>query len=236
MVYPAMPAPIPIELAEHAIDFLYDDVHALAACALASRVLLSAARFHIWRGLVVPVQARPTHSRMQELVEILDATTDIAPIVQSLTLKGVPSSRPANRTQQQHWDDPAGTLRLWERLPNLRVLKFEFMRFDKGLHQLLPVADALPHLEELALINSRAMLPLECETRPPFRDSVAQVVLHSDAASGPKLKRLTVTGGLMSWPFLEDLAKVLLDPRMRVPLDTLDLSCISRSNNFKLAT
>ncbi|KAM5544372.1 hypothetical protein V8D89_002032 [Ganoderma adspersum] len=170
---------------------------------------------------------------MQEFIKILDANTDIAPIVQSLTLKGVPSSRPTNRTQQQDWDDPAGTLRLWERLPNLRILKFEFLRFDKGLHQLLPVAYALPHLEEIAVIDSRAVLPRECKIRPPYRDSL--IVLDRDAP-GPKLKRLTATGGPISWPFLEDLARVLLEPGMHAPLDTLDLSCITRSNNFKLAT
>ena len=41
---------------------------------------------------------------------------------------------------------------------------------------------------------------------------------------------------LLPASYSPSLAKVLLDPRMHAPLNTLDLSCISCSNNFKLAT
>lgn len=87
-----MPLPIPMEMEEQAIDFLHDDVPALAACALASRVLLAIACFHIWRDLAVPVQAHPTHSRMQELVEILHC--------QVLD----PEGRPLLSTREPHTD------------------------------------------------------------------------------------------------------------------------------------
>ena len=107
------------------------------------------------------------------------------------------------------------------------------MRFDKGLHQLLPVVYALPHLEELVLIDSRAILPLECETRPPYRNSV---IALDHNTSRPKLQRFTATGGPISRPLLDDLARVLLEPGMHTPLDTPDLSCTSRSNNSKRAT
>lgn len=220
---------LPIEAAEHILDFLHDDVHALAACALASRVLLPAARFHIWREIAVPVQARPVYTQMQGLIEILDANASIAPLVISLTLRGVLSSQPRNRVRQR-WDDPARTMRLWERLPNLRVLRFVFLRFCTGLHQLLPVAYALPNLEEIAVVDSTAILSREYSTRPSHGDSVVEL----DAP--PKLKTLRITGGSIAWSFQEGLARLLLEPGMRAPLETLDLSCIVRSSNFKYAT
>ena len=67
---------------------------------------------------------------------------------------------------------PAGTLRLWERLPSLRMLKFKLHRFDKGPRRLVLVVCMFPHLEELALIDSRVILPLEWEIRPRYCDSV----------------------------------------------------------------
>nr|VWP00240.1 2-octaprenylphenol hydroxylase (EC (2-polyprenylphenol 6-hydroxylase) [Ganoderma boninense] len=166
---------------------------------------------------------------MQELIEILDTNTEIAPIVQSLTLKGVPTPQAWDR-KEYCWDDESGTMRLWERFPNLRILKFQFLRFDKGLHQLLPLAYSLPRLEDIAVVNSQAFLPRRYPARPPFRDSVVAL----DAP--PKLRSLRVMGGPISWAFLEDLARLLLEPGMLAPLDTLDLSCISHSSNFMRAT
>lgn len=165
-------------------------------------------------------------------MEILEANADIAPLVFSLTLKGVLSPQPRNRIRQR-WDDPAGTMRLWEKLPNLRVLRLVNLRFNTGLHQLLPVAYSLPRLDELAVVGSIAMLPRECgQDRPSYRESV--VALDSDAP--PSLKRLSVTEGSISWSFLEGLAMLLREPGMRAPLEALDLSCIARSSNFKYAS
>ncbi|KAM5544357.1 hypothetical protein V8D89_002017 [Ganoderma adspersum] len=166
-----MPPSLPIEMAEHAIDFLHDDVHSLAACALASHSLLPAARFHIWRDLTVPIQTHPgPHPRMQVLAEIPDSSSDIAPLIRSLTLKGILSPQPRNRIQQR-----------WDRQPNWNHA------FDLGLHQLLPLAYSLPRLEEVAVVGS----------------------------------------GLGAAPSRAG---------MRTPLEALDLSCITRSCNFKYAT
>ena len=224
-----MPPTLPIEVAEHAIDFLHNDIHTLAACALASRVLLPTARLHMFYILHVPVQTHPTHPRMQALLEILESNAAIAPLVQFLALRGVPM--PHARYQiRERWDDPAGTLRLWERFPNLRILAFTFFKFNMGLHQLLPLAYSLPHLEEIIVLGARAILPGEFSARPPYRDSLIAFT------PPPKLKRLSIVGGNISWPFLEDLAKLLLEPSMRAPLDTLNLDCIRNSSNFEYAT
>ncbi|PIL25451.1 hypothetical protein GSI_13341 [Ganoderma sinense ZZ0214-1] len=218
-----MPSNLPVELAECAVDFLHDDVHSLAACALASRTLLPATRFHIWRDLNVPVQTQPQHPRIQGLLEILDGNADLAPLVRSLTLRAVLSSR----LHRERWDDGAGTMRLWEKFPNLRVLKFVSFHFPMGLHQLLPVAYSLPNLEELAVLDAHALLPrLYSRPRPSYRESIVAL----DAP--PKLQRLSIAGGSVSWSFMEDLAKALLEPGMRAPLDALDLSCIANSAEF----
>ncbi|KAM5544375.1 hypothetical protein V8D89_002035 [Ganoderma adspersum] len=169
---------------------------------------------------------------MEALIEILEANADIAPLVLSLTLKGILSPQPHNRIWQR-WDDPAGTMCLWEKLPNLRVLCLIYLRFNMGLHQLLPMAYSLPHLEEIAVVSSIAMLPWECgQARPSYRDSI--VALDSDAL--PHLKRLSITEGSIMWSFLEDLERLLHEPGMYVPLEALDLSCVMHSSNFKYAT
>ena len=219
---------LPIEVVEHTVDFLYDDIHTLTACAVTSRALLPAARFHIWREIAVPVRAHPIHTQMQRLVDILDANVDIAPLVVSLTLRGVLSPLLRERAQEC-WDNPAGTMRLWEKLPNLRVLCFAFFRFKTGLHQLLPLAYSLPNLEEIAVVDSIAILPAEYSTYPSYHDYVTKL----DAP--PKLKALKITDGLIAWSFLEDLAKLLLEPGMHAPLETLDLSCVVRSSNLGFA-
>ena len=165
-------------------------------------------------------------------MEILEANADIAPLVFSLTLKGVLSPQPRNRIRQR-WDDPAGTMRLWEKLPNLRVLRLVNLRFNTGLHQFLPVAYSLPRLDELAVVGSIAMLPRECgQDRPSYRESVVAL----DSSAPPSLKRLSVTEGSISWSFLEGLAMLLREPEMHAPLEALDLSCIARSSNFKYAS
>ncbi|PIL25410.1 hypothetical protein GSI_13300 [Ganoderma sinense ZZ0214-1] len=222
-----MSLPIPLELVEYAIDSLHDHIHALAACALASRAFLSRARFHIWREVTVPVEADPLHVRMETLLEIWDANPDIAPIVQSLTLKGVLSPQPRHRIQE-YWDDPGGTMLLWEKLPNLRVLKFVQLNFSNGLHQLTPFAYSLPNLEELALADFNAVPQRGHPTSSPYRSSIVQ--LHTT----PKLKRLSLTGGWVLWLFLEDLANLLLEPGMHAPLEALDLSCVVKSMNTRL--
>ncbi|KAM5544371.1 hypothetical protein V8D89_002031 [Ganoderma adspersum] len=219
--------PIPLELVEYAIDSLQDDIHALTACALVSRALLPRARFHIWREVAVPVEADPLHARMQGLLKILDVNPDIAPFVQSLTMKGILSPQPRNRIQE-YWDDPDGTMLLWEKLPNLRVLKFVQLNFSNGLHQLIPFAYSLPNLEELALVGFDAVPPRGHPTSPPYRNSIVE--LHTP----PKLKRFSLVGGWALWLFLEDLAKLLLEPGMHAPLETLDLSCIVKSMNTRL--
>ncbi|KAI1785164.1 hypothetical protein LXA43DRAFT_1066157 [Ganoderma leucocontextum] len=218
---------LPLELAEYAIDSLHDDVHALAACALASRALRPRARFHIWREITVLVQTHPLHVRMQRLLEILDSNADIAPLVQSLTLRGVLSPQARNRIQE-YWDDPTGTMLLWDKLPNLRVLKFAQLNFSNGLHQLLPVVYSLPSLEEVTLADIDAMPPRGHPTCSPYRTSIVKL------NAPPKLKRLCLTGGWVLWLFLEDLAKLLLEPRMHAPLEVLDLSCIVKSINSRL--
>ena len=222
-----MPLPIPLELVEYAIDALQNDVHALAACALASRGLLPRARFHLWHQLTVPVEADPPHVRMQGLLRILDSNPHIAPLVQSLTLKGVLSSSPRNRIQE-YWDDPEGTMLLWEKFPNLRVLRFVQLNFSNGLHQLLPFAYSLPNLEEIALDCFNAMPPQGHPSCPSYHNSIVKL----DAP--PKLKRLSLTGGWVMWLFLEDLAKLLLEPGMHAPLEALDLSSVIKSVNTKL--
>lgn len=225
-----MTSTLPIEMTEHAVDFLHDDIHALTACALASRALLPAARFHIWHEITVPVQAHPIHVRMEGLLDILDSNADIAPLIQCLTLRGVLSNQPRNRVRES-WNDPrTGTVRLWEKLPNLRVLNFVFLRFSMGLHQLLPVAYSLPRLEEISVVGSVAILPRQCSTRPSYRDSVVAL------SSPPKLKKLSVAGRSIAWSFLEGLGNLLLEPGMHAPLESLDLSCIAHSSNFKYAT
>ena len=149
---PTISSNLPIELEECIVDFLHDDVHSLAACALAGRALLPTARFHIWQDLSVPVQTQPQHVRMQGLLEILDGNPAIPPLVRALTLRGVLSPHSRGRIRER-WNDPAGTMHLWERFPNLRVLRFVSFKFTMGLHQLLPVAYGLSHLEELAILD-----------------------------------------------------------------------------------
>ncbi|PIL25450.1 hypothetical protein GSI_13340 [Ganoderma sinense ZZ0214-1] len=200
-----MTLPIPLELVDYAIDSLHDDFNALTACALASRTFLPRARFHIWREVTVSVEADPLHVRMEQLLEILDASPYIAPLVQSLTLKGVLYPQPRNRLQE-YWNDPGGTMLLWEKLPNLRVLKFVQVDFSNGLHQLVPFAYSLPNLEELSLAGFDAVPQRGHPPSPSYRDSIVQ--LHTT----PKLKRLSITGGWVLWLFLEDLAKLLLEP------------------------
>ncbi|KAM5544150.1 hypothetical protein V8D89_002199 [Ganoderma adspersum] len=208
-----MSSDVPIELAERVIDFLHDDV-----CALASRALLPTARYHMWQQLTVPVQTQPQHIRMQELLEILDGNPDIAPLLRSLTLRGVvsESARPRDRIHE-HGNDPTGNMRLWERFPNLRVLKFVSFKFTMGLHQLLPMAYSLPNLEELAVLDSDAMLPRRySRPRPLYRESI-----------------LGISAGVVAWSFLEDLAKLLLEPSMHAPLVDLDLNCVLNSRDFR---
>ncbi len=221
-----MSFPLFLELAEYAIDALHDDVHALAACALSSRALLPRARFHIWREITVPIEAGPTHVRMQALLGLLEANVDLAPLVQSLTLEGVLSRQPRHR-MREYWDDPDGSMLLWEKLPNLRVLKFVQLNFSNGLHQLLPLAYSLPNLEEITLANIDAIPPRGHPTCASYRDSIVTL------SAPPKLKRLTINGWVL-WLFLEDLAKLLLEPSMRAPLEALDLSCIVWSMNTRL--
>ncbi|PIL25441.1 hypothetical protein GSI_13331 [Ganoderma sinense ZZ0214-1] len=225
-----MSLPIPAELVEHAIDSLHNDVHALAACALASRALLPRARFHIWRKVTLLVDGDPLHARIQGLLKILDTSPDIAHIVQSLTLNGtgVASSEARNRIHD-YWDDPEGAMLLWEKLPNLRILKFVLLSFHNGLYQLIPFACSLPNLEELALIGFDAAPKTVHPASPPSRNSLVQ------SHTPPKLKRLSLTAGRVSWLFLEDLAKVLLEPGMHAPLETLDLFCSVASLNSRVS-
>ena len=222
-----MSLPIPLELVELVIDSLHDDVYALAACALASRAFLDRARFHIWREITVPVESDPPHVRIQALLEILDTNSDIAPLVQCLTLQGVLAPQPRNRVQE-YWDDPDGTSLLWEKLPNIRVLKFAQLSFNNGLHQLIPFAYSLPNLEELVLIGFDAAPERGHLHSPPYRGSIVEL------RTPPKLQRLTLNGGWVLLLFLEDLAKLLLEPGMGAPLEALDLSCAARSINTRL--
>ena len=222
---------LPIEVVEHTVDFLYDDIHTLTACAVTSRALLPAARFHIWREITVSAESDPPHVRIQALLEILDTNSDIAPLVQSLTLHGSLATQSRNRVRE-YWDDPDGTMLLWERLPNLHVLKFVQLNFSNGLHQLIPFAYSLPNLEELALADFDAVPQRGHSTSPPYRESIVQ--LHTSC----KLRRLTLSGhwgGWALWLFLENLAKLLLEPGMHAPLETLDLSCVVRSSNLGFA-
>ena len=178
---PRLALPIPLELVEYAIDILQDDIHALTACALVSRALLPRARFHIWRELTVPVQVDPLHARIQGLLELPDANTDTAPPVQSLTLKGVLSPQPQNRIQE-HWNNPGGAMLLWEKLPNLRVLKFAQLNFSNGLHQLIPFVYSLPNLEELVPVGFDAVPPRGLPTSPSYRNFIVYSELRSTYA------------------------------------------------------
>ena len=73
---------LPQELTDSIIDHLYDDEHALSACALTCRTWLPTVRFHRFRHVSLSCDA--THRFHEALV----ASPDVGPLVHSLELHG----------------------------------------------------------------------------------------------------------------------------------------------------
>ncbi|KAI9063807.1 hypothetical protein FKP32DRAFT_657338 [Trametes sanguinea] len=84
------PQTIPLETIEHTLDFLRDDLRALAKCALVCRALLPTCRTHLYRDIsltheVVDGKTVET-SRTKRFFQLVDADPDILLYVRALTL------------------------------------------------------------------------------------------------------------------------------------------------------
>ncbi|KAI1788119.1 hypothetical protein LXA43DRAFT_664472 [Ganoderma leucocontextum] len=86
------------------------------------------------------------------------------------------------------------------------------------------------YLEEVAMLVFDAMLHEGCSVRPSYCDSIVQL------NAPPKLKWLSPASGWVPWSFLDDLAKLLLEPGMQAPLEALDLPCVTQGSNPRLTT
>lgn len=112
------------ELIDIIVDFLHDDEQALAACSLACRVFLPAARLHLLARVHLRCDTRAKH--VQKFLSFLHSPS-IEPYIQSLKIVGMQCAHgwpPRRWTQKRHNFDRLNSL------PKLTSLSINHTSFD----------------------------------------------------------------------------------------------------------
>ncbi|PIL25493.1 hypothetical protein GSI_13383 [Ganoderma sinense ZZ0214-1] len=200
---------LPVEVIERVVDFLHDDIHTLAVCSLICRALLPTTRKHIWSSVHIPVlhDRRPKTRRLAGFLALLDSNPDLPPYVRSLTWAWAASggSTPAWSGFKRY--------RLWEKLPNVRALKFHRIAFFV-IDPILELCRMFPCLEELVLDRVSAVAV-----------GILRTSTQDQATYGTrKLKQLSISGA-MSPRHVSALSEALLEEQLHSSLEILDLRC-----------
>ena len=203
------PPALPVEVIERVVDCLEDDTHTLAACSLTCRALLPITRKNIWSSVHIPVlhDSQPKTHRLAGFLALLDSNPDLQQYMRSLTWKWASSGGPV-----PSWSG-FKRYRLWERLFNVRTLKFDRIAFFV-IDPILELCRMFPHLEHLVLNNV---------------STVAITMMHIPTQDQPahqttKLKRLSILGA-MSPRQTSALAEALLVEHLHSSLEILDFRC-----------
>ncbi|KAI0681831.1 hypothetical protein C8Q76DRAFT_699404 [Earliella scabrosa] len=206
---------LPVEVIEHAVGFLRDDVYALSNCALTCSSLLTTCRVLIWSDITLPVMGGDQfsrHPRVDRFLDLLHTNPDLAQHIRSLTLEWT-----RNELDKPFWD----TVVVWLQLPRLRQLTFRGIAFD-SFASLLQACRALP-LETLVIEQATCvttqLAPLL--KYPGGSPGLADTPAH--VKPPPSLKRLRIVRGVFSSSALTQLANVLLAWGMHESLEELDL-------------
>lgn len=180
---------LPAELSDHVIDYLHNDYHALAACALTCRQWLPAARYHDFSDITLRART------CKAFAELLTSSPALAAVVHSVELSSVVHG-------SRSWETVEFTfLHLLTGVTHLSLSRVRLQgSVLKALIHTLPnvcrltvqscwVADLLdfavlassfPHLEDLSLSlrvadpTAAATLPL-----PPLPDGLRSIVVGS---------------------------------------------------------
>ncbi|KAI0727991.1 hypothetical protein C8Q72DRAFT_421062 [Fomitopsis betulina] len=157
-----MPVPhLPDELSDHIIDYLHNDYHALAACALTCRQWLPAARYHALGDITLYA------STCKAFAELLAASPALAAVIRSVELSSIiDGSRvweavdltflhlltSVTRLSLRRARPQGSVLKvLIHTLPNVRQLTIHRCWFAT-LHDLALLVSSFPYLKDLSLL------------------------------------------------------------------------------------
>ncbi|KAI0704120.1 hypothetical protein C8Q76DRAFT_753750 [Earliella scabrosa] len=231
---------LPLETTEHILGFLCDDMPTLTRCALLCHTVLPTCRRHIWRKVSLPVVCITDRSRwiyipedqqitsqlpsMTRFLAAIDSNPDLASYVRSLTLEW---RVPHDGVPMPDWD----TVKVWDKLPNLRALTFRRMVFP-SLHILLPLSKALS-LETLVLEDVFCALSLSdiLNPKPPAPADSVSTSCHGAST----LKCLSIRGN--DEDSIVELVDALVEQNMHVSLQELALgwdSYVMRETNAEV--
>ncbi|KAI0657898.1 hypothetical protein C8Q70DRAFT_247397 [Cubamyces menziesii] len=138
------PPLLPVEVIEHALTFLQDNLPALARCSLVCRGFLHTCRSLVWRDVDLNFGSFKLRDRLAKLSEVLVLHPDLGYLVRCFTISC------ARRSELS----VEGAIRLCRLFPSLRSLRLFGVDYD-SLPMLFRLIRSVPTLEALYLFNIR---------------------------------------------------------------------------------
>ncbi|KAI0830716.1 hypothetical protein BC628DRAFT_1312806 [Trametes gibbosa] len=113
---------VPLELSDSIIDFLHNDARSLAACARVCRAWAPAARFHLFRSIVLQ-----NHNLASSFQRLLSSTPDLGFYVRQLTVAKLTTSVDVLLPTKQSLSAEDAFPRIFAHLPHLHALTLAHM-------------------------------------------------------------------------------------------------------------
>ncbi|OJT12296.1 hypothetical protein TRAPUB_11163 [Trametes pubescens] len=235
-------AQLPPELIDRILDYLHKDRRALAACALASHVMLPTSRYHRFRELTLHLR------QVSTLVSLIDSAPNLALAIHSVCVRF------------KDWADPKQELEFLTRLGALSSFGMITPAYQRvSVEHLAVVASHIPTLTSLFLCGPGVITaPLLLSGLSLFR-SLQEVRLHSidvhfppepdvpyDLTPLPSLRRLESRASdgaplISRWlqvhsatPGLLSLRHTIQDPRDAIQFDATAVFCASAVKNLDI--
>ncbi|EIW63110.1 uncharacterized protein TRAVEDRAFT_56256 [Trametes versicolor FP-101664 SS1] len=237
-----MPAQLPPELIDRILDHLHRDRRALAACALASHVMLPTSRYHRFRDLTLHLR------QVSTLMSLIDSAPNLALAINSVCVRF------------KDWADPKQELEFLTRLPALSSFGMVTPAYQRvSVEHLAVVASHIPALTSLFLCGPGVITaPLLLSGLSLFR-ALREVRLHSidvhfppepdvpyDLTPLPPLRRLESRASdgaplISRWlqvhsatPGLLSLQHTIQDPRDAIQFDATAIFCAGTVKNLEI--
>lgn len=235
-------AQLPPELVDRILDHLHKDKRALAACALASHVMLPTSRYHRFRDLTLHLRQVPT------LMSLIDSAPNLALAINSVCVRF------------KGWADPKQELEFLTRLPAVSSFGMITPAYQRvSVEHLAVVASHIPALASLFLCGPGVITaPLLLSGLSLFR-ALQEVRLHSidvhfppepdvpyDLTPLPPLRSLESRASdgaplISHWlqahsatPGLLALQHTIQDPRDAIQFDATAVFCASTVTNLEI--
>ncbi|TBU48207.1 hypothetical protein BD309DRAFT_349032 [Dichomitus squalens] len=184
-------ARLPFELSDYIIDFLHNDAKALKACALTCQAWVPAARFHLFRTIVLKTANSTTAFR-----RLLDKSPSLGLYVRELTAEKLADTVAVPVTEQPTHEPVQHTLPLaFAHIPSLQTL-------------------SLSHLDLKCLVDIRGLAHASVSTLTLSYCQFTELADVVDLVSSfPRLVSLSMSG--LTWKDEERVPAPIATPTLR---------------------